>query len=212
MAVIDSNSAIFYTGSLKVKRGIEYANLSGTGNAIIPSKAVGLSVNRGAFVETPAYQPLLVSPSATYAFEDDVSLFLGNFTVPDYNVVNIDYNTGDIGLTANTESAAICTTVDPKEISNGDVAAFCLISSTSNQDESVVIRIYATTGGLLFTSQSINIPSNADGVNALASYIISATPLAAGDSVYFTVEGTDNNLTILGSNQPSQIRLERKNL
>ncbi len=211
MPTIDSSSAILYTGGGKVQAGVEYANLSGTGNSIVPSEAIGISINRCPFVTIPAFQAVLVASTYTYSFEKDTTLLYGNFVVPDFYITHVDYNTADIALDTNTETATICTVVDSHEVTNGEIAALVYVSSTSNQDESLVIRIY-DDGTLIHTSQNIDVPSNVVGMNAVTSYEFSGISIAANSLITFTVEATDNDIAIIGSNTPSQLKMVRKNL
>lgn len=213
MAVIDSDSAILYTGSVKAVRGQEYANISGSGNSLIPSEDIGISINRGPLVMIKAYQPFLVSATFTYSFDRDSTFLTGNFVVPDYYVVNVAYSADDVILVADVESASIVSTFDPKSITKGELSALAYVDSTSNQPESVIIRLYGTSAGLLHTTTPISITANSRGVNCLAhTEINDPTVLLADEVVYFTVEGSSSSLAVRASDTASQIRLTRKNL
>jgi len=206
--------ATLYTGSSKVLRGIEYSNLSGTGNAMQTTEVTKMSINRSPYAEFPAYTKIFVSETFTYQFEIDTVLIFSNEIEPDFYVTTIEYNTNDINLAANTESANIVTLTDigNKETTKGDIAAGCYVTSSSNQDESVVIRIYGNTLGLLHTAAAIEILSNSAGTTCLTSWDIQAVPITAKEIVSFTVEGTDSDLIILGSDTPSRLAMQRKNL
>jgi len=212
MAIIDSDSAILYTGGAKVYKGTEYANLSGTGNSIIPSVPVGISINRSPFVRMAAHQPILVSPTYTYSFEKDTTLLFGNFVVPDYYVTNVEYSSADISLDKNVESATVVQTSDVKEITRGEITALVYVKNSGNKDTDMTINIYGTSLGLIHSSQLINIPSHSEGMNAIANYDTSGITIPAGEVISFTATVDENDITITGSDTPSQIRLVRKNL
>ena len=213
MAISDSDSAVLFTGSVQVKKGIEYASISGTGNTLIPTENIKLSINRSAFAEVPAYQPMLVSPTFLYTFEKDSVLLVGNYVVPEFYVTSVNYSGANVSLSANTESGQVVSVSDigGKEVTAGEVSSLAYIENARNQDATCIVRYYTTTGGLIYTSSLINLPENTS-TNVVTTFDISGTTIVAGDSVWFTVEADAADNTILGGDTLSQIRLVRKNL
>ena len=155
---------------------------------------------------------MLVSPTFVYVFDRDSSLAIGNFTHPEYDVVTVDYNANDIPLTANTETADIVTVSDPREITKGEISGLVYIVSTNNKDESVILRFYGNTMGLMYETPPIHIPAESAGENALANYESTGTTIPAGEIISLRVESTDNDLAIRGTITASQLRLVRRNL
>jgi len=211
MSIVDSDSAILYTGGGKVYKGIEYANLSGTGNSIIPSESVGISINRCPFVVIPAFQPLLVASTYTYSFAEDTTLLFGNFVVPDFYITTVEYSAVDVPLVKNVESVSLVSITDRegKEVTSGTVATLAYVYSDENGDKAGIIRLYGNTLGLIQTS-NVTIQGK-EYSNLLSEYTIS-TPIPAGEILSFTLEADSDKIDIMGTQTPSQIRLVRRNL
>ena len=219
MAATTNDSSVLFTGSVSASAGIEYVNLSGTGNSLVPTEDIMVSINRGPYAKVPAYQPFLVASTFTYNFQKDTVFLMGNYIIPDLYVTNESSSPADVGLNKNTETAAIVTTSDPKEITKGDLGMLAyLYNDNGNKDVDVVLRVYGSVQGLMHEAAPLNIPKNTLGINIVANIeITSANPIGADEDVWFTLEADegDGNVTkvaVKGSNTPSQIRLVRKNL
>jgi len=206
--------ATLYVGSRKVLKGVEYANLTGAANAMQTTEKTNISINHSPFAEFPAYTKIFIAEQFHYLFEIDTVILLSNEIEPDLYKTTTNYSTADVPLSANIESTAVVSVVDSagKEITEGDIYAFAYVDSTSNQPESVIIRIHGDTVGLLHTSTPITINANSWGTNCSALTELNGITLPAGESVSYTVEATNSALTVRGSDTASQISLQRKNL
>ncbi len=203
--------AVLLTACTKLLKGEEYTNFTGAGNAILLTEDTRVSINRSPFGLLVKGYHLFVISSYTYAVEKDTTVFITNEIVPDFYVVHEQFNTADIALGNNAESASIIGVSDPKEITSGELACSCTIENDTNQDETVIIRMYATIGTtLLHTSTPFNLPKGLI-TDVVEQFIIDGVTIAAGDTVYFTLE-SDGVATVKGTIDPSHIRLTRKNL
>ncbi len=203
--------ATLITNCLQVQKGTEYTNFTGQGNAILLSEDTRISINRSPFGLLKAGYHMFVHSSYTYSFEASTALFITNEIVPDFYVVNEAFNTADISLSGNTESASIVGVSDPKAITSGELACSCVVENTTNQEQTVLLRMYATTGTtLLHTSDPFTLLKNTH-TDIVEQFIIDGVTIAAGDTVYFTLESS-GNATVKGTIDPSHIRLTRKNL
>ncbi len=101
---------------------------------------------------------------------------------------------------------------DPKEITSGTIGASIYVASTDNQDESVVVQIKGDTLGVIYQSGDIAVPANSTGIKAIVLHTIGSTPVPAGEVITATVKGTSDDLTVKGSEEPSHIKITRKNL
>ncbi len=201
--------ATLITGSFQARKGIEYTNFTGAGNAILLSEKTTVSINRKPFAELPDNYHMFVVPNYTYTFEDDTVLFITNEIQPDFYVVHEEWSASDVALNANTESGAVVSVSDPKAITDGEIASNCYVENTGNQDGNAIITFY-NAGALIYTSPLI--PVLKDTITQIvANFDTSGLTIAAGASVDFRVE-TDRDTTIKGSQDPSHIRLTRKNL
>lgn len=218
MAIIDSDSAILLVGAVEVYRGVEYANISGTGNTLIPSEDIGVSINHSVMIQIPKGQPLLIAATFVYMFDKDSSLAIANFVVPDFYVTNVEYNANTIGLDADVESVSVVQVSDPKEITKGEISCLAyILNDNGNKTVDIIIRIYGNTLGLIHTTNPVTVLQGSLGTNVLANYEVGGTSIPAGENVYFTVEASEGDtaidkVAILGSDTPSQIRMVRKNL
>jgi len=201
--------ATLITNCLQVRKGIEYANFTGAGNAILLTEETRISINRSPMGALPNSYHLFVTPNYTYSFESDTTVFVTNEIEPDFYVVHEEYSASDVALAKNTESAAVVSVSDPKEITNGEISSNCYIENTGNQDSEAIITFY-NAGALIYTSPAIPVPKGTI-TQIVANFDTNGLTIAAGASVDFRVE-TDENTTIKGSQDPSHIRLTRKNL
>jgi len=203
--------ATLITGCTKMLRGIEYTNFTGAGNAILLTEDTRISVNRSPVGLLQGGYHMFINSNDSYAVEKDTTVFVTNEIVPDFYVVSEAYSTADVGLVGNAESASIVGVADPKEITKGEIACSCSIENDTNQDQTVVIRMYATTGNtLLHTSTPFTLIKSQTTV-IVENYIMDGVTIVAGDVVYFTLESTGVS-TVKGTIDPSHIRLTRKNL
>ncbi len=197
------------THGLAVKKGVEYTNFTGAGNAIRFTEDTRISINRSGYGTLFKDYHLFVVPQYTYTFEKDTRLWITNEIQPDFYVVHEEYSALDVALNSNTESAAIVTVSDPKAITAGEIASNCFIENTGNQNGEAVITFY-NAGTLIYTSPAV--PVNKDlTTQVVASFDTSGLTIAAGAVIDFRVETTVDT-TVKGSQDPSHIRLTRKNL
>jgi len=197
------------THGFAAKKGVEYTNFTGAGNALRFTEDTRISINRSPFGTLQKNYHLFVTPHYTYSFEKDTMLWVTNEIQPDFYVVHEEYSALDVALTTNTESAAIVTVSDSKAITTGEIASNCFIENAGNQNGNAIITFY-NAGTLIYTSPAV--PVNKDlTTQVVASFDTSGLTIAAGAVVDFRVETTVDT-TIKGSQDPSHIRLTRKNL
>lgn len=198
------------TETVAVKAGIEYTGALANGNSVTTTKEVGVSINRTPFGIIPKNEKFFLVTDFTYAFDKDTTLWVSNEITPDYDVITNGTDVNDVVLVDAVESFEIATASDPVAITKGSVSCSCFIQSTSNQNETVIIKIETVAIGNIFTSTPITIPAKSSGTTAYGAVTIDTTPEIAADAVVgFTVTAQGTGLTIKGTIEPSRIKLTR---
>lgn len=205
--------AILFTNSASVKKGIDYLGVAQYGNAFQLTDETRVSINHTPFAKFPKYQSIFISPDFVYTFEEDTIVLLANEIQPDFGVITSVYSSLDVPLVADTESEAIISLTDRagREVTKGTLAATCHVINQGNQNREITIRLYGDTVGLIGVAGVTQVLSNADR-NIAHSADLSGHNLPADEIVSFTVEATGADCTVVGSVEPSHLRLERRNL
>ena len=197
-------------GSFDAKKGITYQGISHRGNAFRVLEEVSFSINNTPMIRLPQNEDILFKPGYTYELDRDTIILLTRVVAPNLEIIYEDHCPYDIALVAATESAVICTTSNTEDIpaGKGTFTTYVYVQNAVGTDSNITLRLYID--GVLESSSVTTAPGQAN-TNVIYEYAL-PNLVSAGASFTFTAESSGNSCTVLGTVQPSYIRVEKTQL